>query len=1739
MIVKGLIKTIDFSANTCTVRLPIFETAASKGEVILDAVMMSQPGLYNGYTEGDIVFVDFENDKLSQPIVIGKLYLGADREASATPQGSLAVSNLTVTKKATLPIDTQLVLEDTSSAVPVENGITSYKSITDIIKALYKTEATVEQTIEDQSEVIATIKIEYLSQPTSASAPEAVDPNWQTASPEYADEYSIWQKTTCYNHRGQILSVEILCLTDLNASAMYRLRCSTKVHAGPNQTEAVTVLAMVKLGSGLEIQDNAAVLRYRWGEYGNPVEILGSKLYLSPSELQEKNLIVELLHRDTGSPDSTIYHTYDTETLMYAPLNTPIIRLSKDTDVILYTADGTKKLGDNVQSTAELYVNGDVLDATYSWSWDPSRCTCSYPVDENDQPVTNSIVVSAVNSDTRTGTITCAATVTKEGPFFGKTYTKDFTVTQTRVGENATSYWLTSSCTVHTGKKHHEALTVTAMKQFGVSLEEIDTTAKLWWKYKSEANTQWRVPEEDAYRLILAYNNISDDDILVLATHNLSFDPRTEGVDLLTDSNIYEREEITFSPLNTPIISLTNDSGAILYGSNGQKMNIADTVTTTAELYLNGTKLPDADISYQWEVTDCITDTGATEGIVATTPTIIIKDLSENTAYATCTATYKTEPYTKTFTIVKQVQGISIVSQTVYYALLKNGFEADSIAPPYFDVDSGALCLDVYTKEGEELSNTETLGSWSTTPPEHTVDTNGWKYWTTVETVYSTGAISFSNPIINEDLSGVYSLAQGKSTNYYGAVDPAGTETDKIQGSYGTAHSSQKKAIKDNDCWFCTKEVATYTAYKTFGNLPEYIGYFVKDGDNYYEVTADNLSEFDPQEGGGEGLMSIVVGTTMAYKKTSDSPTLYQWNNGKWEDVGNELIANKVTANYINALDITAQKVKVLDANAATLFEANGLHRNSSDRLDPYVTIGGFTVHENTLTTGEPEAGNLINISSDNTNIFSVTEGLSDLTAGRTTTWASGVAKVAGAFKRNSQLVAVAGSGSSTPNFYKYQALNDFNAAAYYSVAKITFKQEAPSFTLYLNCNSSNRTADYVMASEKFEKNYTGEIPGAYNNPSTILKASTYGLNTTAHPAVTYENIKKDQVIYIVYRHGSSVHTSTIGANVFLPVNIRLSIGENFQVLADGTVFAKNLYLGVEPSTFGSNEEYGDDAAGQLASVNADLQTAKGELSAAIADVEQLVADEVTARTAAIEELEADIIAAKKIEVYDNASPKNLIFKADGAATTVTERVQVGGFKVGNKKLYAGSTSSGTYVELGTEAIMLGGNSTETAPFYVNKEGDLKAESGMIGGFILAEDGITSTNQNLQLNKDGSFIAKSGDIGGFKINPNGLTGLYSDYLQFDATQVYFPKQAYFNLNNRVKIYAGTPTTTSTALGDVKNELTSYITTDTSDASFIIRNKAGAGLKFSKDESTTSMDVTVTINGPTIGGDGGGVAYRNEHVVDGGYWGGSSYYYEAWWDYTCTVSSLQPEPITVEWDVQVFDIMYQENKKISGKCTIPAYTQSASGSLLIDVDATYTPGMTQYGYDPSNTNNSSAVMGMAKKGESISRVNKLTVSIGSFSTKNRSIYSLGHFMPYTTDCTLGSDSKVWASLHIKSAEQYSSDRNLKNSIEPVASELDVMYDAIKPVSYKFNDGTSDRRHFGFIAQDLQQSLKDLNIDTKEFAPLCIPKNNEDYMSVRYTEFIPLNTDQIQKLKKRVAQQEARIDELERIIKELKK
>ena len=133
MVTKGIIKTIDFTSNTCTVRLPLFETAGNVTEMTIPATFSITPGIYNSYKEGDVVEVAFDNGELQNPVVVGKLYLGTNKE-SQEYRGSANFSDLTVKNSVTLPIDTKFSVDPGNNTIEkVKGGNNSIKSVNDII----------------------------------------------------------------------------------------------------------------------------------------------------------------------------------------------------------------------------------------------------------------------------------------------------------------------------------------------------------------------------------------------------------------------------------------------------------------------------------------------------------------------------------------------------------------------------------------------------------------------------------------------------------------------------------------------------------------------------------------------------------------------------------------------------------------------------------------------------------------------------------------------------------------------------------------------------------------------------------------------------------------------------------------------------------------------------------------------------------------------------------------------------------------------------------------------------------------------------------------------------------------------------------------------------------------------------------------------------------------------------------------------------------------------------------------------------------------------------------------------------------------------------------------------------------------------------------------------------------------------------------------------------------------------
>ena len=111
---------------------------------------------------------------------------------------------------------------------------------------------------------------------------------------------------------------------------------------------------------------------------------------------------------------------------------------------------------------------------------------------------------------------------------------------------------------------------------------------------------------------------------------------------------------------------------------------------------------------------------------------------------------------------------------------------------------------------------------------------------------------------------------------------------------------------------------------------------------------------------------------------------------------------------------------------------------------------------------------------------------------------------------------------------------------------------------------------------------------------------------------------------------------------------------------------------------------------------------------------------------------------------------------------------------------------------------------------------------------------------------------------------------------------------------------------------------------------------------------------------------------------------------------------------------------------------------------------------------------------------------------------------------------------------------SSDVKVKNTITDFSEEYSVMFDNLKPRTFKYNDGTSNRIHSGFIVQEVVSAIKTAGLTTKDVAAVCAfgdPNDSTTEWGLRYEELISLNTWEIQKLKRRVAELESIIQNKE--------
>jgi hypothetical protein len=148
-----------------------------------------------------------------------------------------------------------------------------------------------------------------------------------------------------------------------------------------------------------------------------------------------------------------------------------------------------------------------------------------------------------------------------------------------------------------------------------------------------------------------------------------------------------------------------------------------------------------------------------------------------------------------------------------------------------------------------------------------------------------------------------------------------------------------------------------------YTSIDDFVNYFINikttSSSTYHKLTPELLKNSSSGEPGdrfitlNNQLIQLTDENEIYVDIYKYNGYLKQRDGNNWVDISTEIVANKVTANYINALDITAKKITVIDENVQTTTEnpdANIIFRADSATKD--VKIAGFKANSDTLYGG-------------------------------------------------------------------------------------------------------------------------------------------------------------------------------------------------------------------------------------------------------------------------------------------------------------------------------------------------------------------------------------------------------------------------------------------------------------------------------------------------------------------------------------------------------------------------------------------------------------------------------------------------------------------------------------------------------------------------------------------------------------------------------------------------------------------
>lgn len=458
----------------------------------------------------------------------------------------------------------------------------------------------------------------------------------------------------------------------------------------------------------------------------------------------------------------------------------------------------------------------------------------------------------------------------------------------------------------------------------------------------------------------------------------------------------------------------------------------------------------------------------------------------------------------------------------------------------------------------------------------------------------------------------------------------------------------------------------------------------------------------------------------------------------------------------------------------------------------------------------------------------------------------------------------------------------------------------------------------------------------------------------------------------------------------------------------------------------------------------------------------------------------------------------------------------IGGFTITSSAIYKtktsySSTTAGVYI--GTDGIGLGAGT-----FYVTSAGALTAKSGTIGGFSIGTASIYKTK-----------TAYSNETAGVYLGTDGI-GLGAGTFYVTSAGALYCSTA--DITGKITATSGTIENLT-----INGKLTFggnsqyYINANYNDSSWYIRlpgmtSDEASGTVFSGKLSAPSGTIggfTISTNaiyksktsyssatsGVYIGTDGIGLGAGTFYVTSAGALNASNV--------NITGGAIKLGASTGNSYTKIDSTGIQCGGLNWARFTLAFSSLHLYANQWGDTSAINDIGIGWFGGGDTGVSLYGINANLADEDFYVyaSRKNDSYTTVGFYMRARSGVTCKGHFVgTWTTSSSIS----------------VSSDEHIKNSIEELSDKYSSLFDGLVPKRFKYNDGKSGRYHTGFIAQQVKESMDKAEVESSEFAGLCIAQTDTgEEWSLRYEEFIALNTYEIQKLKVEIAELKAKLKE----------